>query len=257
MLELIRSPRAAARAFRSARFADDGDRRAIDLRARQRRRACPGGRRGRPRVGHRRHLRERLRVSRMARRADVLRGSCRPAGVLERITAFYRDHGERWRAGAASRRARARGQDVSRSRRVVRRDNVTSASSQASGWTASPRSTSTSSLRTTVDLGAAADAAARKYFGESGAPPRSGRPRRVLPVAEDGVRRLLGGRTLSGRPQLSNDEVAEFAAANADVAMPFASINPHRGADGRPRGTPARVGGPRPRTEAAPALQEF
>jgi predicted TIM-barrel fold metal-dependent hydrolase len=37
---------------------------------------------------------------------------------------------------------------------------------------------------------------------------------------------------LSGRPQVSNDEVAEFAAANADIALAFASINPHRGAEG-------------------------
>ena len=31
---------------------------------------------------------------------------------------------------------------------------------------------------------------------------------------------------------MSNDEVADFAAANADIALAFASINPHRGADG-------------------------
>jgi uncharacterized protein len=36
--------------------------------------------------------------------------------------------------------------------------------------------------------------------------------------------------TLSGMPRLSNDQVVEFAAANADVAIPFASINPTRGA---------------------------
>ena len=44
---------------------------------------------------------------------------------------------------------------------------------------------------------------------------------------------------LSGRPQLSNDEVAEFAAANADVAIAFASIDPHRGAEGVARGAAA------------------
>jgi len=37
--------------------------------------------------------------------------------------------------------------------------------------------------------------------------------------------------TLSGMPRLSNDQVVEFAAANADVAIPFASINPRRGAE--------------------------
>jgi uncharacterized protein len=36
---------------------------------------------------------------------------------------------------------------------------------------------------------------------------------------------------LSGRPQVSNDAVVRFAADNADIAIPFASINPRRGAD--------------------------
>jgi predicted TIM-barrel fold metal-dependent hydrolase len=34
---------------------------------------------------------------------------------------------------------------------------------------------------------------------------------------------------LSGRPQVSNDAVADFAAENADIAIAFASLNPHRG----------------------------
>ena len=38
--------------------------------------------------------------------------------------------------------------------------------------------------------------------------------------------------TLTGTPRLSNDEVVAFAHSNADVAIPFASINPNRGADG-------------------------
>jgi predicted TIM-barrel fold metal-dependent hydrolase len=38
--------------------------------------------------------------------------------------------------------------------------------------------------------------------------------------------------TLTGMPRLSNDDVASFAAANADIAIAFASINPHRGDDG-------------------------
>ena len=37
--------------------------------------------------------------------------------------------------------------------------------------------------------------------------------------------------TLSGMPRLSNDEVVAFAAAHADIAIPFASINPTRGAE--------------------------
>jgi uncharacterized protein len=37
--------------------------------------------------------------------------------------------------------------------------------------------------------------------------------------------------TLTGTPRLSNDEVVAFAQKNADVAIPFASINPTRGAE--------------------------
>jgi hypothetical protein len=37
---------------------------------------------------------------------------------------------------------------------------------------------------------------------------------------------------LTGVPRLSNDAVARFAADNPDIAIAFASINPHRGADG-------------------------
>ena len=37
--------------------------------------------------------------------------------------------------------------------------------------------------------------------------------------------------TLTGTPRLSNDAVLEFAAQNADIALPFVSINPTRGAE--------------------------
>jgi predicted TIM-barrel fold metal-dependent hydrolase len=37
--------------------------------------------------------------------------------------------------------------------------------------------------------------------------------------------------TLSGVPRRSNDEVLAFAASHADVAIPFASLNPNRGAE--------------------------
>jgi predicted TIM-barrel fold metal-dependent hydrolase len=36
----------------------------------------------------------------------------------------------------------------------------------------------------------------------------------------------------SASRQVSNEEIAELAHKNADVAIPFASVNPHRGADG-------------------------
>jgi predicted TIM-barrel fold metal-dependent hydrolase len=38
--------------------------------------------------------------------------------------------------------------------------------------------------------------------------------------------------TLSGMPRLSNDDVLAWAAQNPDIAIPFISINPHRGAEG-------------------------
>jgi predicted TIM-barrel fold metal-dependent hydrolase len=80
--------------------------------------------------------------------------------------------------------------------------------------------------------GFTSDAAARKYFGESGA------ARDAAGVAEYYRSRRIGfivfsvDERLSGRPQFSNDEVADFAAANADIAIAFASIDPKRGADG-------------------------
>ncbi len=105
--------------------------------------------------------------------------------------------------------------------------------------------------------GAAADVAARKYFGESGA------RRDPEGLAEYYRSRHMAcvvfsvDERLSGRPQLSNDEVAAFAAANADVAMAFASINPHRGADGvreaRRLVSDGRVRG----LKLHPPLQEF
>jgi predicted TIM-barrel fold metal-dependent hydrolase len=71
--------------------------------------------------------------------------------------------------------------------------------------------------------------AAGKYFGDSGA----SRDREAL--ADYYRSRKIGcvvftvAETLSKRPQVSNDDVADFAAANADIAMAFASVNPHDG----------------------------
>ena len=75
----------------------------------------------------------------------------------------------------------------------------------------------------------AADSAAMKYFGESGA------PRDPQGLAEYYRSRKIGfvvfpvDERLTGRPQVSNDAVAEFAAANSDIAIAFASIDPARG----------------------------
>ena len=59
--------------------------------------------------------------------------------------------------------------------------------------------------------------------------------------------------TLSGTPRLSNDEVVEFAAKNADIAIPFASINPTRGAEAVREARRLVATGAGARAEAAPA----
>ena len=69
-------------------------------------------------------------------------------------------------------------------------------------------------------------AAARDGAGDGG----------VLPQAEDGVRGLHRGLAARQKRKITNEEIAELAHKHADVAIPFASINPHRGARGRRRG---------------------
>jgi uncharacterized protein len=79
--------------------------------------------------------------------------------------------------------------------------------------------------------GNAAEEAARKYFGNAGV----GYGRKEL--AEYYRSRKIGcvvfsvDERLTGRPQVSNDEVAAFAAENSDIVMAFASVDPMRGAD--------------------------
>ena len=79
--------------------------------------------------------------------------------------------------------------------------------------------------------GNAADEAAKKYFGNSGA----ARGRKEL--AEYYRSRKIGcvvfsvDERLTGRPPVPNDEVAAFAAENSDIAMAFASVDPTRGPD--------------------------
>jgi len=76
------------------------------------------------------------------------------------------------------------------------------------------------------------DQAVRKYFGDSGA------PRDHKALADYYRSRKIAfvifavDERLTGRPPVSNDEVVRFAQDNADVAIPFASIDPHRGAEG-------------------------
>ena len=78
-------------------------------------------------------------------------------------------------------------------------------------------------------MSSAADEGARKYFGDSGV------TRDWHALADYYRSRTIGcvvftvDKTLSRRPHVSNDAVVEFSAANADIAMAFASLNPTRG----------------------------
>ena len=73
------------------------------------------------------------------------------------------------------------------------------------------------------------DAAARDYFGDSGAPrdpdglAEHYRSRRMAFVV------FTVDERLSGRRHLTNDDVLRFAARHADVAIPFISVDPTRG----------------------------
>jgi hypothetical protein len=77
--------------------------------------------------------------------------------------------------------------------------------------------------------GTAADRAAKEYFGDSGV----GRGQKEM--AQYYRSRKIGcvvfsvDERLTGRLQVSNDDVAAFAAENADIMLAFASIDPTRG----------------------------
>jgi predicted TIM-barrel fold metal-dependent hydrolase len=79
--------------------------------------------------------------------------------------------------------------------------------------------------------GTAADDAAKKYFGEGAARGRAGlvdyyRSRNIGCVV------FTVQEKMSGRPQVKNESVLEFAQQNADIMMAFISIDPTRGAEG-------------------------
>jgi predicted TIM-barrel fold metal-dependent hydrolase len=70
--------------------------------------------------------------------------------------------------------------------------------------------------------------AARAYFGEGGTPTVEDvaayyRERNMAAVVF-----TVDAETVTGRPAVRNEEVAEVAAANADVLIPFASVDPNR-----------------------------
>ena len=70
--------------------------------------------------------------------------------------------------------------------------------------------------------------AARAYFGEGGTPTVEDvaayyRERNMAAVVF-----TVDAETVTGRPAVRNEEIAEVAAANADVLIPFASVDPNR-----------------------------
>jgi len=79
------------------------------------------------------------------------------------------------------------------------------------------------------DSGTEAEAAARKHFRYTEA------SRKPQDVADYYRARKIGcvaftvDETLTGRPFLSNDEIAALASENADIMIAFASVNPRRG----------------------------
>ena len=76
----------------------------------------------------------------------------------------------------------------------------------------------------------AADTAAKQYFGAGAEPDWNVlaeyyRSRKIACVV------FTVDERITGRPQVSNDAVAEFAANNSDIAIAFASLDPARGAE--------------------------
>lgn len=101
------------------------------------------------------------------------------------------------------------------------------------------------------------DSAAKKYFGDSGA------PRDHKGMAEYYRSRKIGfvvftvDEKLTGKPFLSNDAVLRFAAQNADIAIPFISIDPHRGAEGVAEAKRLLAGGAVRGLKLHPPVQQF
>jgi hypothetical protein len=103
----------------------------------------------------------------------------------------------------------------------------------------------------------AADSAAARYFGNTGA------PRDAQGLAEYYRSRKIGcvvfpvDERLTGRPQVPNDAVAEFAAANSDIAIAFASIDPTRGPEAVREAKRLVRGGGIKGLKLHPPLQQF
>jgi predicted TIM-barrel fold metal-dependent hydrolase len=74
------------------------------------------------------------------------------------------------------------------------------------------------------------DQAARKYFGKGQATSGAKALVEYYRSRNIGCIVFTVDERLTGRPHVTNDEVLAFAAQNADIALPFVSIDPTRGA---------------------------
>jgi len=72
--------------------------------------------------------------------------------------------------------------------------------------------------------------AAAAYFGESGTPTVEDVAAYYRERSMAAVVFSVDAETATGRRAVPNEEIAEVAAANADVLIPFASVDPHKGA---------------------------
>ena len=80
--------------------------------------------------------------------------------------------------------------------------------------------------------GTAAELAAQKHFGTTGAGRDAASLAAYYRSRQIGCVVFTVDEKLTGRPRLSNEAIVEFAATNADIALAFISIDPSRGADG-------------------------
>ena len=74
------------------------------------------------------------------------------------------------------------------------------------------------------------DDAARKYFGRGVAAHGAQALADYYRSRKMGCVVFTVDEHLTGRPHLTNDEILAFAAANADIVIPFVSVDPTRGA---------------------------
>ena len=77
----------------------------------------------------------------------------------------------------------------------------------------------------------AANEAAQKYFGKSGARANRHELAEYYRARKIGCVIFTVDERLTGRPPIPNDEIAAFAAENADIMFAFASVDPTRGSE--------------------------